>query len=150
MTNQELQARVEAISMSVFHQPFNHQAVFNARLRTTGGRFYPATMNLDFNPKIFALYPSDVTDGIIKHELVHYHLFAQHRGYQHRDHDFKQLLAAVGGSRFAPPLPMSSRHYVYQCTRCGRQFVRRRRINVTRYACGVCRGKLRLQATRNN
>ena len=99
MTNQELQARVEAISMSAFHQPFNHQAVFNARLRTTGGRFYPATMNLDFNPKIFALYPSDVTDGIIKHELVHYHLFAQHRGYQHRDHDFKQLLAAVGGSR---------------------------------------------------
>ena len=124
MTNQELQARVEAISMSAFHQPFNHQAVFNARLRTTGGRFYPATMNLDFNPKIFALYPSDVTDGIIKH-----------------------LLAAVGGSRFAPPLPMSGRHYVYQCTRCGRQFVRRRRINVTRYACGVCRGKLRLQAT---
>jgi len=95
MTNQELQARVEAFSMGAFPQPFNHQAVFNARLRTAGGRFYPATMNLDFNPKIFALYPSDVTDGIIKHELVHYHLFAQHRGYQHRDHDFKQLLAAV-------------------------------------------------------
>ncbi len=49
-------------------------------------------MNLDFNPKLFAVYPASVTDGIIKHELVHYHLYDHHRGYQHRDHDFKQLL----------------------------------------------------------
>ncbi|HAJ55714.1 MAG TPA: SprT family protein, partial [Lactobacillus sp.] len=36
MTNQELQARVEAISMAAFHQPFRHRAIFNARLKTTG------------------------------------------------------------------------------------------------------------------
>ena len=100
MTDQELQARVEAISLKAFHQPFRHHAVFNNRLKTTGGRFHPADMNLDFNPKLFAVYPASVTDGIIKHELVHYHLYDHHRGYQHRDHDFKQLLTAVGGSRF--------------------------------------------------
>ncbi|MBI6597160.1 MULTISPECIES: SprT family protein [Lacticaseibacillus] len=147
MTNQELQARVEAISMAAFHQPFRHRAIFNARLKTTGGRFHPADMNLDFNPKLFAAYPPAITDGIIKHELVHYHLYAQHCGYQHRDHDFRQLLAAVGGSRFAPPLPTTGRQYAYVCTQCGRQFIRRRRIDVRRYACGHCRGKLRLQKT---
>lgn len=108
MTDQELQARVEAISLKAFHQPFRHHAVFNNRLKTTGGRFHPADMNLDFNPKLFAVYPASVTDGIIKHELVHYHLYDHHRGYQHRDHDFKQLLTAVGGSRFAPPLPVNT------------------------------------------
>ena len=147
MTDQELQARVEAISFKAFHQPFRHHEVFNNRLKTTGGRFHPADMNLDFNPKLFAVYPASVTDGIIKHELVHYHLYDHHRGYQHRDHDFKQLLTAVGGSRFAPPLPVNGHQYVYVCTHCGRQFVRRRHIDVRRYACGVCRGKLRLQKT---
>ena len=130
MTDQELQARVETISLKAFHQPFRLHAVFNNRMKTTGGRFHPADMNLDFNPKLFAVYPASVTDGIIKHELVHYHLYDHHRG-----------------SRFAPPLPVNGHQYVYVCTHCGRQFVRRRHIDVRRYACGVCRGKLRLQKT---
>ena len=43
MTDQELQARVEAISLKAFHQPFRHHAVFNNRLKTTGGRFHPVS-----------------------------------------------------------------------------------------------------------
>ncbi len=39
MTDQELQARVEAISLKAFHQPFRHHAVFNNRLKTTGAAF---------------------------------------------------------------------------------------------------------------
>ena len=36
--------------------------------------------------------------GIIKHELCHYHLHLEGKGYQHRDKDFKELLKKVGGT----------------------------------------------------
>ena len=43
--------------------------------------------------------------GIIKHELCHYHLHIEGKGYQHRDRDFKQLLQKVDAPRFCSPLP---------------------------------------------
>ena len=45
---------------------------------------------------------------IIKHELCHYHLHLEGKGYKHRDQDFKELLQKVGASRFCSPLPESS------------------------------------------
>ena len=40
MTNEELQTWVEQLSLEHFEWPFRHRAVFNARLRTTGGRYF--------------------------------------------------------------------------------------------------------------
>ncbi|KRN23578.1 hypothetical protein FC75_GL001434 [Lacticaseibacillus camelliae DSM 22697 = JCM 13995] len=100
MSNQELQALVEQVSLKDFHRPFVHQARFNGRLRTTGGRFHLPDENLDFNLRLFDAADSQVQLGIIKHELCHYHLYRAHRGYRHRDADFKHLLAAVGGLRY--------------------------------------------------
>ncbi len=37
MNNQELQKLTESIAINEFNQPFQHQAFFNNRLRTTGG-----------------------------------------------------------------------------------------------------------------
>ena len=46
MLNQnELQTLVEETSLEYFRQPFNHQATFNNRLRTTGGRYHLGTHN---------------------------------------------------------------------------------------------------------
>ncbi len=143
MTEQELQALVERVSLTAFGRPFSHTARFNARLKTTGGRFHLSDQHLDFNPRLFAAITTEAQLGIIKHELCHYHLYRAHRGYQHRDADFKHLLAQVGGSRFAPALPKPAK-YRYQCTQCGQLFSRQRRINVARFACGRCGGRLRL------
>ena len=38
MTDEELQRLVEQLSLTAFQRPFTHQATFNRRLRTTGGR----------------------------------------------------------------------------------------------------------------
>ena len=43
--------------------------------------------------------------GIIKHELCHYHLHLEGKGYQHQDQEFKKLLKKVGAPRFCTPLP---------------------------------------------
>lgn len=143
MTDQELQTLVERVSTTAFGRPFTDSARFNARLKTTGGRFHLIDQHLDFNPHLFAAISRDAQIGIIKHELCHYHLFRAHRGYRHRDADFKHLLARVGGSRYAPALPQAAK-YRYQCTRCGQVFLRQRRLNVARFACGRCGGRLRL------
>ncbi|WP_461213407.1 SprT family protein [Lacticaseibacillus sp. GG6-2] len=143
MTDQELQALVEQVSLAGFKLPFLNIARFNARLKTTGGRFHLQDQHLDFNPHLFAAISAEQQIAIIKHELCHYHLYRAQRGYQHKDADFKQLLGRVGGSRFAPALPKPAKHR-YQCQRCGQLFLRQRRINITRFTCGRCGGQLRL------
>ena len=56
MTNQELQALVEKISHDSFRQPFRHNARFNRRLKTTGGRsLLKKTGGSRFAPKLVAV-----------------------------------------------------------------------------------------------
>lgn len=145
MTQKELQALIEQVSLAFFHRPFVHRAIINKRLRTTGGRYRMDNHNIEINAH-FLKRPEDLL-GIIKHELCHYHLHLTGGGYQHRDRDFKRLLAQVGGSRYAPDIGLRQKkgiHYLYRCTNCGKVYPRVRRLNVRKYVCGQCRGKLRL------
>ncbi|GAB6093493.1 SprT family protein [Furfurilactobacillus curtus] len=150
MTNEALQALVEEISLQDFGRPFKHQAIFNARLRSTGGRYHLVDHHIDINPRMINDFDRETLIGVIRHELVHYHLALAGLPYQHRSHEFKQLLAQVGGSRYAPTPKQSvkskhsGRQYYYHCQKCGRQFIRHRRVNLERYACGYCGGRLQL------
>lgn len=85
MTQQELQHLVEELSLSVFNKPFTHRAVFNSRLKTTGGRYHLSDHHLDFNPTMLTEHGMEVFIGIIKHELCHYHLHLAGLGHRHQD-----------------------------------------------------------------
>lgn len=140
VTNEELTQYVRVLSLEKFGLSFQHEAKWNKRLQSTGGRFFPKDMHLDFNPKM-AERPE--FDGIILHELVHYHLYAQQRGYKHKDREFKDLLAQVGGLRYAPSIREAKHTYV--CQSCQQIYQRQRKIDIKKYACGKCRGKLKEQ-----
>ncbi|MEM5127697.1 SprT family protein, partial [Enterococcus faecalis] len=86
-------------------------------------------------------------EKVIKHELCHYHLHLAGKGYQHKDKDFKELLAKTGGARYAPPLVERKKavFHQYQCQSCGEVILRKRRIDTTRYVCGKCHGRLSWQ-----
>lgn len=146
MNQAELQILVREISRDYFGLPFQHQAVFNNRLRTTGGRYHLKSHNLDFNPKILEVFGADEFLGVIKHELCHYHLHLSGEGFQHKDKEFKQLLIKVGGSRFVKSLnknvkPVKKR-MLYQCQGCSQFIYRQRKVNTQKYVCGQCKGKL--------
>jgi DNA-directed RNA polymerase subunit RPC12/RpoP len=51
----------------------------------------------------------------------------------------------VGGLRFAPPLP-DVQYLSYTCLSCAQIYWRRRQLDVKKYRCGKCRGKLVLNA----
>lgn len=145
--NSELQSLVEEISLKHFMKSFNHTASFNPRLRTTGGRYLLRSHNIEINKKYFDERGLEELIGIIKHELCHYHLHIEKRGYQHRDADFRELLKLVGGPRFCTPLPEATKSKSkklcrYQCRKCSQMFTRKRRINTDRFVCGKCKGKL--------
>ncbi|TJY42689.1 SprT family protein [Cohnella pontilimi] len=148
MDNQELQAWVEKVSLAFFGLPFRHQAVFNARLRTTGGRYFTKSHHIEISPHQLAVHGREETEAIIKHELCHYHLHLQGKGYKHRDADFKELLAKVGATRHCRPLPGAARtlpvKYLLVCRDCGMTYPRKRRTDPRKYACGRCRGRLKL------
>jgi SprT-like protein len=82
--------------------------------------------------------------GIIKHELCHYHLHIEEKGYRHRDPEFKNLLKKTGSPRHCKPLPSVIRNYkhVYKCRTCNFTYKRMRRINVEEYRCGRCHGRI--------
>jgi len=145
MSDEQLQTWVEKISSEWFGMPFLHKATFNSRLRACGGRYALGTHHIDISRKHYELYGADETEKIIKHELCHYHLHLQGKGYRHGDADFKRLLEQVGGSRYCRALPERRTHqYRYQviCSSCGVNFYRKRRVDTRKYVCGICRGKL--------
>lgn len=147
MKDEELQELVETISVKWFHRPFKHEARFNSRLRTTGGRYLLHSHDIEMNPKQLAYYGREEFIRIIKHELCHYHLHLQGKGYRHRDREFKDLLKQVDGARYCQVIPGTrNRHHQrhrYRCKSCGAAYVRKRRINTDRYVCGKCRGRLK-------
>lgn len=143
-----LQELVEDISEREFGKTFRHQASFNSRLRTTGGRYLLRSHNIEINEKYYLEGGMDVLVGIIKHELCHYHLHLEGKGYQHRDASFRKLLREVEAPRFCKPLASQqvkqkkSRILMYSCTSCNQIYQRKRRINLTKYVCGKCKGRL--------
>ncbi|MRG87207.1 SprT family protein [Salinibacillus xinjiangensis] len=146
MDNNELTQLVNQLSIEYFHKPFVDQASFNGRLRTTGGRYLPSKRKIEINPKYLDELGMDELIGIIKHELCHYHLHIEGKGYQHRDRDFRELLNKTGSPRHCRALPSvreRTNSHTYKCTQCGHLYYRKRRVNVQKYRCGKCRGKLK-------
>ena len=84
MTDQELHNLVVKISTEQFNKPFKHRAFFNSRLVTTGGRYMLRSHNIEINKKYFEQLGMQELIGIIKHELCHYHLHIEGKGYKHR------------------------------------------------------------------
>lgn len=146
MTDEQLQQLVCTVSNRFFQKAFVHEALFNKRLKTTGGRYLLSTHNIEVNPKSFELFGEEEVIQIIKHELCHYHLHIEGKGYQHRDRDFKELLKKVDAPRFCSSisnkLEESEKRHLYTCSECGVSYRRKRRLNTEKYRCGKCLGKL--------
>ena len=97
---------------------------------------------LDFNPKLYEVFGEEIFRKIVRHELCHYHLYFEGKGYKHSDADFKELLRKVDGLRYAPSLAKKEQFYRYRCQKCGQEYHRKRRVNTKKYVCGRCHGKL--------
>jgi SprT-like protein len=150
LENETLQKLVEELSITYFKRPFLHKASFNSRLRTTGGRYLLKTSNIELNKLYYNEHGFEELKGIILHELCHYHLHLMERGYKHEDQDFKILLKHVGAPRYCKPLTQAKKRtleykYKYVCTNCSQPYLRKRKIDLKRFVCGICKGKLKLQ-----
>jgi len=146
MMDEELQKLVEKVSADFFGNPFLHEAKHNGRLRTTGGRYLLADHSIEINPTVLKLHGMEDLVGVIKHELCHYHLHIEGKGYKHGDPDFKELLRETNSPRHCKPLAerraKSTIIHLYRCTACGLDYPRRRRMDCTKYRCGKCAGKI--------
>ena len=143
LSESELFAYVDELSKRVFEKPFKHTVKFNHRLRTTGGRYLPAQQIIELNPKYYIEMDENEFVGIIKHELCHYHLHIEGKGYRHGDDDFKQLLKKTNSPRYCKPLPSTLEiKHQYICEKCHYIYNRKRRVDVKKYRCGKCHGKL--------
>lgn len=145
MSDQELTELIQKVSQEYFGKPFIHQAMFNSRLRTTGGRFHLNDRHIDINPRIYQDFGSQALIGVIKHELCHYHLYNDGLPAQHKDRSFKILLNQVGGLRYSPiqSTVKNKTYHVYECSKCHVIYRRVKKINLHKYVCGKCRGKLK-------
>lgn len=147
MNNEELQILTEDLSLRYFDKPFLHQALFNKRLRTIGGRYILSNHNIEINFLHYKEFGLDELVGIIKHELCHYHLHIEGKGYKHRDSDFKKLLVKVNAPRFCAAVTrkkkrISTKQYRFKCSECSLEYIRKRNMDINKYVCGKCRGKL--------
>lgn len=142
----DIQRLVEEISEEVFQKPFLHKATYNKRLRTTGGRYMLNDHSIQVNPLVYEMHGMEELVGVIKHELCHYHLHLEGKGYQHRDKDFKDLMKATNSPRYCRPLAQrnqkSSTVHRYKCKACQLIYHRKRRMDIRKYRCGKCAGDI--------
>lgn len=120
---------VQEVSLADFGKPFHHKAYWNKRLKTTGGRFFPKDGHLDFNPRMLEEHGELIFRKIVRHELCHYHLYFEGRGYHHKDRDFKDLLAQVNGLRYVPTSSKSKTNHHYSCKSVGR-FINEKGVSI--------------------
>lgn len=146
MNDNELQKLIETTSVEVFGKPFSHSSRQNGRLRTTGGRYMLSDHSIEINPTVLSVHGIEELIGVIKHELCHYHLHIEGKGYRHRDADFRKLLSETGSPRFCMPLSKGNEKsitfYLYKCTSCELEYRRRRRMDIRKYRCGKCTGAI--------
>jgi SprT-like protein len=148
ITDEMVQQLTEQLSLQFFKRPFRHRAYINKRLRTTGGRYLLHSHHIEVNEKYVLEYGKEELTGIIMHELCHYHLHLQGKGYKHGDDDFKKLLVETHSPRYCRALPGKKegkkvRQVLhYRCLECGIVYKRHRKMNVHKYVCGSCRGRL--------
>lgn len=145
VTQQQLQKWTDQLSRDFFGKPYKDHVEFNPRLRTTGGRYIPSKRVIELNPKYLLELGEEEFAGIIKHELCHYHLHIEGKGFSHKDRTFKNLLQKTGSPRYCKPLPSEKEKKAlrYICTKCSHEYTRKKRINTSRYVCGKCKGKLK-------
>ena len=144
LNGEDLFELVNELSWKYFNKPFKHDVIFNGRLRTTGGRYIPVKKLIELNPKYVIEMNEAEFIGIIKHELCHYHLHIEGKGYKHGDQAFKNLLKETGSPRHCNPLPSQKRRvkYKYRCKQCHQEYNRIRRVDIKKYRCGKCKGRL--------
>ncbi|QKY71221.1 SprT family protein [Lentibacillus sp. CBA3610] len=152
LNENDLYKLVEQLSRQYFHKPFVDVVEFNNRLRTTGGRYLPAKRTIELNPKYVLECDEEEVIGILKHELCHYHLHIEGKGYKHGDRDFKNLLKETGSPRHCSPLPSALKRfkYIYQCRKCNHIYKRVRRVDVKKFRCGKCKGELVMNGQNNS
>lgn len=147
MENNDLQNLVCDVSEEFFNKSFEHKAIYNCRLKTTAGRYLLKSHNIEINPMTYETYGIDELTNVIKHELCHYHLHLQGKGYMHKDIEFKELLKKVGGSRFSRQIAQKTElpvRYKLVCTKCNQIYYRKRKMNYKKFRCGKCNGKLEI------
>ena len=146
MTDEDLTNLIRKVSLEVFGKPFLHSTRFNGRLRTTGGRYMLSDHSVQINPLVVEVYGMEELIGVVKHELCHYHLHIEGKGFRHRDADFKNLLLQTSSPRFCQPLTQgkqtSAVFHFYKCKSCGLEYKRRRRVDIQKYRCGKCSGAI--------
>lgn len=147
LNHDELYKLVNQLSLDFFNKTFKHEVMFNKRLRTTGGRYLPHKKVIELNPKYLVELGLQELIGIIKHELCHYHLHIEGKGYKHGDQEFKSLLKETGSPRYCRPLPSNLKKYKYTyiCQTCHYAYRRMRKVAVKQYRCGKCKGHIELQ-----
>lgn len=147
----DLHELVNHVSLKHFDKTFPDEVVFNHRLRTTGGRYLPSKRKIELNPKYVDEMDWNEFIGIIKHELCHYHLHVEGKGFKHGDKAFKDLLKKTNSPRHCQPLPsMENRYkYTYICEKCHHVYKRIRRIDIAKYRCGKCKGRIILKDAPN-
>lgn len=145
MTDEQLLEWTKEISENQFSREFKDDIRFNTRLRTTGGRYIPRERRIEINPSYLEEWGEREVEGIIKHELCHYHLHVEGKGFNHRDKEFRQLMKETNSPRHCTPLPSVKERpaHEYRCQKCHHIYKRKRRIDTKKYRCGKCKGFLK-------
>lgn len=127
MNDTSLTMLAEEVARETFKRSFGGKAVFNSRFRSRGGDVNIKLSLIRISRRLYEEHGREAVIGVLRHELCHLFLFRDGLPYTHRSKEFKELAAAVGAPRFAPPIKKSTqpkryRRFYFACPSCDSRF----------------------------
>ena len=119
---------MKTVSLEDFDKPFLHTATWNARLRTTGGRFFQLMVILilirSFMKHLEKMFFERLFD--MSFAIIIFILKVKATSIQML---ILKNCCEVDGLRYAPSLAKKEQFYRYRCQKCGQEYHRKRRVN---------------------
>lgn len=146
MLNQDLYAKYLEFNKKYFDNklPFDVKVVWDNRLVASAGSYNWSWGNtnktIKLSPHYIKKFPEEL-DNILLHEMIH---ASGIRGHGER---FKKEMRRINSFGWNVQTHSKERAvtHTYVCKQCKQTIKRSRRINVERYVCGKCGGKLTLK-----
>jgi len=111
---------------------------FNARLKTSAGRFIPDPKRAIIEIAEYLLEEPDAEELIrdtMGHEMIHYLLWVQKKPYGHTP-EFHKMMEAIGVSRYNSVPKHRPFKHCYVCESCEQKILVRKRLRAA--ACASC------------
>lgn len=150
-TQKQLEEEARKFLKEVFDMDLEIPIVISDRMKSAFGMFRhyanrKESIDIRISKNLLKFYSKEEILGTLKHECVHYALYEMGKPYRDGDFWFEQVLRLYNIPR-TETKKFKGQAYKYECSDCGRIFIKRRKGFEKSHITSCCNAKIKYAGT---